>query len=72
MSARTNRVRYYSKVWIAILGYALLTIFMLFLAYMTYQYGGGLADWKSIVTIAALMMMFFITGRLTVTTWREQ
>lgn len=72
MPTRTNHIRYYSKISTAVVGYALLALFMLFLAYMTYRYGGGLADWKSIITITALTMMFFITGWLAVTSRREQ
>lgn len=70
MSAYINNVRRYGKESVGFLGYGLLSLFMLFLAYMTYQYGGALSDWKSIVTILALVMMFVITGRLAIASLR--
>lgn len=72
MSTESNRVWDHAKVSITVLGYALLTLFMLFLTYMTYERGGELADWKSIVTLGALAMMCFITGWLTLTAWRDR
>lgn len=70
MSANTNTIRRYAKESAGFLGYGLLSLFMLFLAYKTYVYGGAFSDWKSIVTILALVMMFVITGRLATTSLR--
>lgn len=45
-------------------GYVLLTLFMLFLAFMTYQYGGGFSDWKAIVVMITMIAMAILVGRI--------
>ncbi|WP_232700748.1 hypothetical protein [Halobacterium wangiae] len=72
MSARFDRAKQYTKVSISVVGYGLLTLFMLLLTYLTYRYGGGFADWKSVVTILSLAMIAFITGWFAVTSWRDR
>lgn len=66
------------KLWrrlrglLLVAGYGLLAVFLLALAYLTTQYGGPLSDWKSIVTVLALVMMFGVVGWLAATSWRER
>jgi ABC-type Co2+ transport system permease subunit len=72
MAANISRVGHYAKVLIPVAGYGFLTLFMAALSYLTYRFGGGFADWKSVVTIAALVAMIFVTGWLFVTSWRER
>ena len=46
------------------IGYVLLTLFMLFLAFMTYRYGGGFSDWKAIVVMITMIAMAILVGRI--------
>jgi hypothetical protein len=43
-------------------GYLLLALFMLFLAIMTYRYGGGFSDWKAITVIITMLALFGLVG----------
>lgn len=45
-------------------GYALLALFMIFLAVMTYRYGGGFSDWKAIVVMVTMLAMAVLVGRI--------
>lgn len=40
---------------------------MLFLAFMTYRHGGGVSDWKTVVTIVTLLVLAVVVGRLGLT-----
>lgn len=37
--------------------YLLLALFNLFLAYMTYRYGGGFGDWQAVVVIVVMLAL---------------
>jgi hypothetical protein len=59
-----------TRSWVAVLqtvkqvGYALLALFMLFLAVMTYRYGGGFSDWKAIAVIITMLALFALILRM--------
>jgi len=40
-------------------GYAALALFLLFVAIMTYRYGGGFSDWKAVVV---MLVMVWLSG----------
>lgn len=61
-----NNWRMLNRVGIILkkVGYAALALFMVFLAVMTYRYGGGFADVKAVIVMITMLAMAVLVGRL--------